>query len=402
MLGLILRQLLQHKLVFFLFFGVWTTSAYYLITNGDQIFARLHHFLTSQSFSKRQNYHKAYQYILSAELRLKKNNIHLKIIEKSCKNIPIFYKGNIKEFAPHWLAKIEHWQVAPKNQFEQEMAQKDKVNDFPEYWKEKHSFVLESLSDVINAMQFAYEIPLGIVSEKKGLLLVPDVFERYARALCRPQMAMLAWGEYVTFQETRAAKKIQSNDIEKILAELSDNALYIKALLNYIGNTSLKTQNQFVSFCSRKNNHLACIAPKESIITYQKLITIEKSGKTYRRYHINLARSYIIAGNRNPRHKKKYQAKALTQLQLATRFYKGETEARLGRATIFLQQKKYKRALKELRYLKILSLKSQSIMKDFHHLSRRALIGVGRLKDADCFATTKFLPKSKYCQSIKL
>ena len=213
MFDLIFRQIQRHKRPLFLILLSWLLGAYLIYQNHHQVFAYLSYFFSSPSLPQKQKPAKAYKYIKRAQLRLKEQKIDLSIMEKSCKQLPIRYRGDPEQFTPDWLESLKNWKLTAFKSLKDKKTDSQKVEEgiatMPDYWKEKHTFVLLSLRDAIDAMQFAYEINTAQVNpetKNKKIIVVPRLVERYAKALCKDHLALLAWGEYLTFQERRAGQ----------------------------------------------------------------------------------------------------------------------------------------------------------------------------------------------------
>ena len=400
MLDLILRQIRRHQGPLFLVLLVWLIGAYFIYQNQHRVFAYLSHLFSSPALPEKQDSAKAYPYIKRAQKRIKEEKIDLRIMEKSCRKIPIRYRGEPEQFAPDWLDRLKNWKLETVEEAKEEGSYK-KVAGLPDYWKEKHAFVLLSLRDLINAMQFAYEVKaVEPKTKKRKLIIVSRLLEPYAKALCKDHLALLAWGEYLAFQERRAGGK-----------EPKGSRLYIEALRNYLGETGsaglgesssprLYSGPLTTSFCQRKRLNLSCLAPKESISTYQKLLRLEKASRIPG-LHFKIAQSYLILASRESTKGavQRRRKQALVHLRFAAKSYDWEVEAHLGMARIHLKQKKYRQALSEnIRRLKNLSRRPGFPHEEFSNLARQTLIGVGRPKDADCFSTLY----RKHCPELNL
>ena len=185
--------------------------------------------------------------------------------------------------------------------------------------------------------------------------------------------------------------------------------MYIEALRNYLGNNiegNFSHSGLSNPLCQGKRINLTCIAPKESIRTYQKLIRVEKASQAPKT-HFQIAQSYLVLAQRenNKQASQRRQEEALSHLGLAARSYDWEVEARLGIAYIRLKQKQYRLALQEVRYLKPLRRQPGFPQNSFSNLARRALTGVGRTKDADCFASignNLYGSRQAHCRQLSL
>ena len=411
MLDLILRQIQRHKGALFIVFLSWIIGAYFIYTNHHRVFAYLSHFFSSPSLPQKENRAKAYGYIKKAQQRIQEEKVDLRIMEKSCKQIPIRYRGNIEQFRPDWLESLKNWKLESFTNLSEETIEKESKREtslasIPGYWKAKHAFVLLSLRDAINAMQFAYEINTRSFKpdkEKGKLIIVPRIIGNYARALCKDHLAFLAWGEYFQFQERRAGRN-----------ELRGQKLYIEALRNYLGEGGARKGSSghlhlgasIKAFCQKKRINLACIAPKESISIYQKLLKVERASRIPE-IHFKISQSYLILAYQesNERRARRRRSQALVHLGLAAKSYDWEVEAHLGMTKIRLKQKEYQKALQNIRYLRLLRRQPGFPYREFSDLARQTLIGVGRPKHADCFAPLgKMLSRSQQspCRELDL
>ena len=352
---------------------VWLAGAYFLYQNHDYVISYWQYIFHSPDNLKKQNPVKAAKYLKRAQERIIKRKIDLKIMKKSC--------GKIK-----MKARTNYFADTLSN-FDWSKGKQVNTAQMPAYWKKEQPFVLLSLQDSLYALAFAYE------SKKE---LIPNYIALYSEAICRPYVAFSAWSEYISFKERIAyisSQKSKARDKRSMLSILSNDAKYIQALENYIGDIGKQGADNLEDFpshetCSNKTSlNLSCVDPKESIIVLKKLIQIADKSRVSN-WHLQIARSYLILSQEDKaKPAKEYHKKALTHLRSVTRASRQKTPARLLATRIYIKENMYKSALQELKYLRFINeQKDNPYHEKFRTLARRVLTGVGRFEDANCFA----------------
>ena len=403
MLSLILRQILSHKLAFFLLFAVWFCGGYLLYLYHNPLFAYLSYWFASPSLPQRQEPAIAYQYLKRAQLYLQDTSVNLEIMEKSCSLVPKQYRGKESEFHPDWLERVRAWKLEPISDTSQEEGQVGSAANFPDYWQKNYLVVLQSLKSTANAMQFAYEIPLP-QGESQRPVVIPRFFERYARAICKPHLAILAWGDYVSFQEKRATRQLmKTSKPNKPLNFLKANPLYIEALYGYLG-YPIPRQSWTDTACNHKQASLLCMDTPQTVSTYHKLLKVEAKSRRPR-LHLQLAQAYLHKIKQTTKIDQEETKLAMQHLIAASRLYSLEAEARMIMVQIWIRQKNYARALTELRHLYLLRKSPGFDKKEFAMLAKKTLIGVGRPRDGDCFPQMNnnlLYSNQEYCKKLRL
>ncbi len=391
----------------------WLFGAYAIYLYKDHVFAKLSYFFSSPTIvDLKQDTKKAYPYFKSARLRIQEQAIHLALMRKSCRHIPIRHRhlfGSKEEL--DLLERIEDWRISPELSIkEQEKGQLAASADFPSYWKNAYAFVLASMKDILDAMQYAYEIKITEKSQERGqeeYYILPRFFEDYAYALCQAHLATYVWGEYAAFQEKRAARQIQKRENAppkeaQVMRYLRGKELYIEALRSYIGNKNLsflsadgRLMNKGRACAQTGSRKLLCFSLPEAIQSYKKLLQVDTASSTRAQLYFHLAHAYYLlskereldtsrAGKQEPA-----ALQSMRYLELAGRNYAFRPLALLHKAALLLEQGEYQKTLralqnsrKQLQQASFSSLASQS----FTSLSRKTFNALGRHKEADCFA----------------
>ncbi len=377
------RLLKEHTKGLFVISLFWIGAGIYIYQNPNSVYSKLYYYFGPQITLQTQNFHKTYLLLKKAENYVKSNQVDLKIMQKSCQQMPHPYKGELKEFAPHWLEKLEYWNL--QTQDTKTGARKFNVASYPDYWKKKYKYVSLSMQYALEASRYGYEIPLKIVApelHKKETLLVAKAVDLYARAMCQDVLGLLTWLDYTEFLERTNSKK-----------ELSYSPFYKEALLNSLGTffEPLSNNNELDHLCDGKRLNLSCLEPMGAIRLLNKSIRISNTQQAGR-YHLQLGYTYFIAYQRegfskhfNER-KNELLKQAIHNFAEASKEYEFDLEARSALAEIHLREKKYSEALNEVRYMNTMRRQPGFSNERFINLAKRGLIGAGRIKALDCIS----------------
>ncbi len=407
MLKLIIRQILQRKTAVFFILIIWAISGYFIYQYKNEFFSRLSYLFSEPSLIKgKQDFKKAHRYFRQAQLYIKENQVDLGLMQQSCNKIPIKFTGSIKQFSPHWLQKLEDWHLLSYEIKNNVWSQQSAIlAELPDYWQKNRSIVWKSLKSIADALQFAYEIP---DIDTKDILL-PHIFTNYAKALCVPHLAMLVWGNYVEFQERRVTRSIGNHSRGTLYLEsLRGSTHYIEALRNFLGVFSSPSENgrglrNSLSYPNREMG-LVSVNLEESIPFYEKLIFVE-GAEARPSLHLSLGKIYHIVAQKyasvNLKKENYYNKKALAHLRLAGQLSGLAAQAYEQIAFLWLEKKKYGKAIVELRRLQKMRLKPGFSHREFIVLVRRTLIGLGRVNEVDCFIHTR-QKQPPHCTGLNL
>ncbi|MEQ9364901.1 MAG: hypothetical protein RIF32_11690 [Leptospirales bacterium] len=423
MLRLILRQILKHKWPLLILSCVWIGAGYFLYHNSHNMLALLVRLTVDLPEPGRQDPLSALGYVKDARERVRP--IRLDLMQRTCTGfLPLRYTGSVEDFRPHWLEKLDNWQI------QTESGPEPVEPDL--YWRDNLEEVLASLRDAVNAMQYAYEIT-GTDQGDATLetTVVPDLVARLARAACRPELAMLAYGDYAHFQEERAWLRITGGKASAvardragpapiladlgpgererlILEQLAGVPEYIRALRLYLGGPPVdpgdaSACNGRIGAVGRMGNQdlrLGCVAPTEALSIYDRLLQVSPADDGPA-LHRDAGLVRLMAARRSGgKAAEAHREAAIQHLTIASGSYATEFDARVELARLYLAwatelealgrsgeaARKYALGHDEVRQLALLSRRRDFRERDFRALARRTLMGLGRFRDADCFA----------------
>ena len=404
MFKLFLRQLKKHRAGLIPVAIVWILGGYVIFTNHHACLATLSRWTVTLPGPGEQRPAAAMQYVEAARELIADDEIRLDLMHKMCNRHELRQADERDLYRPHWLEKIRSWNLA-------EPGSPSRVVEPSEYWDEHRATVLDALRSAVNAQALAFEITPGDLGLPEGeTILVPAEVARYARAVCRPQIAVLAWGDYVEFQEVRAFQKLQTGEPELaenyaypaeqqilILSALQEDPNYLRALREYgAGEPPLP---EVGGTCADGNFRLACGAPLEAVKVLNKQLYFAPA-RSRPLLHLRLGALHRVLEREtsDPQH----LGRALDHYAGATESAPTEEEGRLNLARIFLMladrsrtaspdagrehRLYYERAYEELKQISLIK-KGQGLTDDeFRELARHILIGLDRFRDADCFA----------------
>ncbi|MCR9144396.1 MAG: hypothetical protein NXI24_19310 [bacterium] len=424
MLRLILRQILKHKWPLLILSVVWIGAGVFLFQNSHNMLAWLVRLTVELPEPGRQDPMSALGYVNEARERVRP--IRLDLMERTCGSfLPLRYTGSVEDFRPHWLEKLDAWQI------QTESGPQTVEPDL--YWRDNLGDVLTSLRDAVSAMQFAYEITGADQGDPTlETTVVPDLVARLGRAACRPELAMLAYGDYARFQEERAWLHITDGkptpsragpapaladlgptERERLILEkLSGVPEYIRALRMYLGGPPVDPAD--ASACNgrigtalpngrpagNQDLRLACVAPVEALSIYDRLLKVSP-GADGPALHRDAALVRLMAARRaGGDAAAEHRAAAIQHLTIASGSYTTEFDARVELTRLYLARAtelealsqddaaagSYALAHDEIRQLALLSRRRDFREQDFRELARRTLMGLGRFRDADCYS----------------
>ena len=429
MLNLILRQLAKHWKGLLPVCVIWIICGYYILDYKHDLLTTLSHWFINLPEPGTQNQARAYEYVKTARERIKKGrtgffcrtfdtegckeerilegNIRLDLMRKACRHISGKYKGD-DAYRTHWLEKLEEWNLINKTDSSRQSIDSDNTIVPEHYWKTNKDNVMESLKDLIDAMNYAYEISPSARGEIRGKTwIIPELITKYSEALCMDIPGILAWGDYIEFQEIRAFRSIKKEkpDFEKeyiypaeqemrILQKLKYNPKYILALKKYSAGSPPSRGN--LENCKRGPYRLSCLSQPEAIKIINKLLYISPEHELPG-YRLNLGLIYLMRVNAGERN---FLEKSLDNLYEASSNHGTEREARIIMTGIFLRKKDFKQAYDQIKQLQLIPPRN----KEYRKLVRLTLIGLGRFTDADCFSDMSKLEfgKRAHCRKLEL
>lgn len=425
MFRLILRQIGKHWRALVPIVVIWLLATYYVFPRRHQFTAALSHALVSLPKPGTQQPEQAYRYVQKARERLSGDQVgffcklfdtedcqaerrtatvRLDLMEKACRLFPPRTGGDLSLYRPHWLETRARWNLTPDDPAPSSAAL---VEPGP-YWKKNRGAVLLALKDLLDASLYAYEISGAERGEpKEATLLVPELFEAHAKALCLDILGSLMWGDYVAFQHDRARAKLigeKRYDEQRLLyprerqlaelAVLRGEVQYSLALRRYLG-ASPPPMGDPVG-CKRQVFRLACAAPEEAAEAYKNLLLALPLDQLHNT-RLRLGLLYFLQGRRG---QPEFFERAITQLQAATVSRATAPDARKNLIRLYLHLKQDENAYAELRNLFLSGMRDT----EFRVLARAVLMRMGRHKDADCFANEAaglFGPRP-HCAGVQL
>ena len=414
---LIFSYISRQKKAIFLLLLFWAAGGWLLHRHHHYLFALMSYYAIKPPLLFAQQEKKVLPYVRRAEKRIHEHKIDLKLMTQACAYYPSMYRINWKERKPDFLEQIRNWKISYSDKTDAHIlkqleakGQKAFLVKPASYWKENLPLVLLSLKDIANALEFGDEVssekihPLG-TSSKEDIKKIPSsgkssvvplarLFAKYAKAICRPELAMIVWGNYISFQERKSQKREQSfSSRKKTLPLLKKDSLYREAIYGYIeGKNLFPSKDDFQEVCHTRNKiSLTCFSPQEGISAYHRLHSIETSWK-HPQVHLYLAEAYLQATfqesfpHGSQKKKKYYREQAIKNLQQATRSYTHEADARMRLAFLRLEQKQYAEALKELHKISSFQKQAGFQREKYYRLAHRTLVALGRWKDAECLS----------------
>ncbi len=333
------------------------------------------------------------------------DSVRLDLMEKACERIPRSAVTIDEKFPTDWLEQIRTWDL-DRRSHSRYLTEPDS------YWAENQERVLRALQLSIQALQFAYEIPPEVHQEAgRPTIVIPALVEKYGRAVCHKEAGIMAWGDFVRFQEIRAYKKISESEEDKVIEKyayptetdllvlnsLSESRSYLNALEHYSGG-SVPDPWQ-TDLCGIGNMLLSCYAPEEAKDIYNRMLYFSaKNNRTS--IYLNLGKIYVILY-------KKYRDKsnldkALNYFTAATQSFSTERDSRLMLIRLFIEKKEFISAHKQLEQMARLMRNRSSEDEDFRKLARLTLMGLGKFSEADCYADLAELSfgKRSHCETM--
>ena len=376
MLKLILRQIRKYRTPLLFLAVFWTAAGYYIFENRFELLSYLYRLTRNLPEPGTQNTSRAYDFIDDALASLEDERIDLGRMAGSCPAaLKHSYRADEEFFQKDWLQ-----QYMQRKEFTDDA---DLPSDL--YWKQHRETVSVALHSVLEASLYAYEIPAEIT--EKEALLVPELVDRLAAALCNPYPALRVWGDYAYFQEKRAYRVLleSEKDLELrlpfpaekellVLSTLKNRGEYIMALRRYAGGAAPADPEEPCT-----DFRLVCIAPDEAARIIDKLIYTSPDDRLGMLY-LNQARIYLRLKRKDDREK------ALNRFEGATSDRSSEVQARLEMGALLASDKRYDEAYRQLHILDVIMGPERKRNREFRALARSVLIGSGRFVEADCFS----------------
>lgn len=400
MLRLILRQILRRKLAVSLLLLVWIVSGYYLFTYSSRIFSEVVSWFTVLPAPGEQDPVKAAAYVARAQETLQESNVDLAVMTRACREfLPRSFTGSVDSYRPDWLSRMEHWRIAGASAAG---GQDDALAVPDAYWRENRATALAALKHALDAQQYGYEISGRDRGEAAGPeILTPALIAKYSAAVCNDELGLMAWGDYARFQEDRAWNAILAarGDMEEhdagpgekqklILEKLHGDPRYLRALREYSGGAP--PDPRAPDACKAQDGlRLACLAPAEASAVYAKLIQVAPADEIPR-LRMNLALTLVrqaqTASDPQP-----LLQQAVDELTIAALARETESDAYFELARLQLQRREFEPAYDAVKQLQLLSRQPGFDDREFRRLARETLNGLGRFRDADCFAEMRDL-----------
>lgn len=386
---LVFSYIARQKKAIFVLLLFWTAGGWLLYRHYHYLFALMSYYAIKPPFLSVQQEKKVLPYVRRAEKRIHDHKIDLKLMTQACAYYPSMYRINREERKLDFLEQIRNWKISYSDKTDayilkqlEAKGQKAFLVEPDSYWKENLPFVLLSLKDITDALEFGNEISSEKIhpsSGKSSIVPLARLFAKYANAICRPELAVIVWSNYISFQERKNQRREQS--------------LYREALYNYTGRKNfLSSKDDFQEVCHTRNKiSLTCFSPREGISTYNRLHSIEISWK-HPQVHLYLAEAYLQAAfqesypDGSQKKKKYYREQAIENLQRATHSYRYEADARMRLAFLKLEQKQYTEALKEIRKISLFQKQTGFQREKYYRLAHRTLLALERWKDAECLS----------------
>lgn len=412
MLKLILRQFYKHRRGLFFILLVWVAGGYAIFSYRHIILENLVRLFTSFPPPGEQKAGKAYSYVErsrqiltqgsqsglcrlyeSAECRESQvlHTVRLDLMARACKIYPIRYKGNASLFRPDWLARRRDWNLNPQSPAELPAATPSaNLVEPDEYWAANRKIVLESLKQLLDALNYAFEIPPDVRGEKSGSTwILPEFVDAHARALCQEIIGLYTWRDYIEFQELRAVRALKMNirDYDRlyifpdeqelaVLHYLRKDPRYRLALKRYGAGSPPEAGNP--QGCKSGPLRLACISPTEAFQIYNKLLHILPAAE-HGGYRFKLGLLYMMKARTRPG---RNWERAFDNLSAAARDSGLRRRAYMNMARIHIIKHNFRQARILLRRVRRLGPED----KELRDLIRITLMGLGRFEDADCFS----------------
>ncbi len=442
---------------------VWVAGAYLFYEYRHDWLNFLSRLTVSLPERGEEKPHQAYAYLQRANEIVAEDGVDLRLMQKTCGTgfLPLKYRGEIEDFRPHWLDRLENWH--PRNVPDTRTIEPD------EYWKQHRPAVVDALKATLNAMELAYEIPAGVrkaqddaaeedISSTAGdesKIRVADEVALLARSICRDEIGVLAYGDYAEFLEVRAWRRVLKRRCgdgceERDFGLPEKRRLTLEALRNSADreNYMLALRHYYSSFppdpydlprsCLSRRYRLSCAAPREALDVFAKMIAVASDAGTLHRAH--LASGYLqvqllldASSGNDPQH---YSA-AVNHFQIATGHVATASDAHLELARLYLDRARraesvhagtedsgqrsrspealeyYELAFEQVQQLSLMDRttvleRGGNLLADredeYREAARRTLIGLGRFKEADCFSQLRDVGYGarEHCENLRL
>lgn len=414
MLRLIWRQILKHKLPVALLVLFWLIAGSFIFARRDLFFATLSAWFVRLPPPGEQDEASAWDKLRRAEERIASEGIDLRIMTRSCEAyLPRRYFGDAREYRPDWLERLQDWRIATD---EGGAGQESQLAQPDQYWQDHIEATLLSLRDAINASEYGAEISPAVHKQaQRGVVIVAESIDRLARASCRPEAALLAWGDYLSWQEARAWNQMVAdmNESERsefgpgekdqrVLRALRGDARYVKALRAYLGGGAPDPYD--ADACRGPAGYtLSCAAPGEAVRAYNRLLAVAPAEEAAA-LHLNAARALLHWRRSNKAPERDLVQESLDHLNIAALDRENEQDARFMIARVELERRGLEAAYEQLKALQLLSRRPGFQQNEFRSLAAETLRGLGRMQDADCFTemSDALLGPRTHCRDLQL
>ncbi len=400
MLRLILRQIFRRKAAVSLLLLFWIVSGYFLFTYSSRIFSEVVSWFTVLPGPGEQDPARAAAYVARAEDVIRDAGVDLSVMTRACREfLPRSYTRTVDSYRPDWLSRMERWRISGASS---SGAQDDALAVPDAYWRANREITLSALKHLLDAQQYGYEISGRDRGEAAAPeILTPALIAQYSAAVCNDELGLMAWGDYVQFQEERAWNAILAarGDMDEydagpgekrklILEKLHGDPRYLRALREYSGGAP--PDPRAPGACKAQDGlRLACLAPAEASAVYAKLIAVAPA-EEIPRLRVNLAHT-LVRQAQDAADPEPLLRQAIDELTIAALAREAESDAYFELARLHHQRGEFEPAYDALKQLQLLSRQPGFDDREFRRLARETLNGLGRFRDADCFAEMRDL-----------
>jgi TPR repeat protein len=300
----------------------------------------------------------------------------------------------------HWMEKLREWNLGQTVEGGVDSTIQPVEPD--QYWRENQERVLTALKLLVDASYYAWEIP-GSMTESGESILIPERIAGIARSVCRDDLALIAWSNYIDHMEKRAlAIAMSVPGFEQLYPYRTERELYILESLKTHPNYTLALRQFSAGIppehgsCAAEPMNLICASPLEAIKINIKLIYFSSENELPFLY-LKIGRLYLAAEGVEDRDRKAHEYFAA-----AARYQSTDLEARLGLIRLHLANRDYAGA-----YTLAADLQNryEDVRYDprFRKFASSILTAIGRSRDADCFAERSELMTGvrKHCMEFK-
>ncbi len=375
MLKLILRQLRKYRTPLFILLAFWAATGFVIFQQRFELLSFLYRLTVQLPDPGTQDHTTAYDFVRDARDALAEEDIDLQRMANSCPaTFEHTFRPDEEFFRPDWLQRY-----LQQRDFTYAAGQ-----PADHYWMTHRETVSTALHYALEATLYAYELPAEVTGAEP--VLIPELVESLAAALCNPYPALRTWGNYVAFQEHRAYRELSLSESDEArlsfpserellaLGALRGNATYVKALRRYAGGPAPADPEEPCT-----DFRLVCISAREAARITDRLIYVSPEDR-HGMLYLNQARIYLRLKQSD------YREKALHRYAGAAAFRTSEVPARLEMASLLVSEERYDEAYRQLHILDVILGPERHSNAAFRSLARRVLMGSGRFVEADCFS----------------